>query len=176
MYALASKLSNLPVISLQTGETIAILTRPLIDPGTLELVAYICQTTQAEDSRVLMARDIRQMALDCLIVDSEEELAEIGDIIRVQHLLEQRFTPLGKKVITDLDRHLGRVEDFTVNLESNRLQKIYIKQPFFLAWLGSSLIVDRSQILDVTPHKIIVRDTSVKDTNLATEPVPETRS
>jgi sporulation protein YlmC with PRC-barrel domain len=176
MFTLASRLSGLGIISLQTGETIGVIQAPVIDPAQLLVVAYTCTTARHNKALVLMAQDIRQMALDCLIIDSEEELTELHDIVRLRQFLENPFHLTGKPVITDLGRRLGKVEDFTVHLESHQVQKMYVQQPLLRAWFGSSLIVDRNQIVDVTPAQIIVRDTTEKAPLLAGEPAPETRS
>ena len=176
MYVLASHLKELPVISLQTGETVAMVRQPLIDTATLEISGYICRTANHPAPLVLPVRDIREHAQDCLIIDAEEELAEPNELVRLRPLVEHNFTPIGKAAVTDLGRKLGRVEDFTINLETNRIQKLYIKQSILQSWLGSSLIVDRTQIVDVSLKQIVVRDTTAKAPILAAEPSPAPKS
>lgn len=162
-------------MSLQSGETVATITDLIVDPSNLELVAFRCVSSRSDLSHpLLLARDIRQTALDCLIIDSEEELSEAEDIIRLKNLLELDFTPFHKIVVTDLGRHLGHVEDFTINLDTHRLQKLYVKRPLWRSWLGASLIIDRSQIIDVTTKHFVVRDATLKSSSLVSEPVPET--
>jgi uncharacterized protein YrrD len=175
MYALASKLESLPIISLQTGETIGTIDRPVISPDALSVAAYRCDTP-SHGSLLLLVRDIRQTAPDCIIIDSEDELTAAQDVVRLQTTLEQNYTPLDKPVVTDMGRKLGVVEDFTISLEDSRVQKLYIRQPLFRAWLGSSLIIDRAQIIDVTPHKFMVRDSTTPIVALGAEPSPESHS
>ena len=174
MYSLASKLSSMPIVSLQTGETVASVTRPVIDNANLEVIAYLCQMPKRRELLTLITSDIRQITADCFIIDSEDELAETEDIVRIRHLLIQNYTPLGKHVVTDLNRQLGRIDDYTINLESHRIQKLYIRPSLLRFWLGSSVIIDRTQIIDVTPRQIVVRDTAVTAPLLPTEPAPET--
>lgn len=174
MYVLASSLTKLPILSLQTGEPVGHLQQAIIDIASLELVAYSCQTGVRAPHIVLMVRDIRQLAPDCVIIDSEDELVEADDIVRVRNLLNAGFQPIGRPVITDLGRWLGTVEDYTVNIESSRIQKLYLKQPLFRAWFGGSLIVDRAQIIDITPRHIVVHDTTNKVPTLTSETIPET--
>jgi sporulation protein YlmC with PRC-barrel domain len=176
MYVLASQLSSLPVVSLQSGETVATVLRPLIDAGRLDVLAYHCLIPRQEQSLILLVRDIREHAVDCLIIDSEEELTQAEDLVRLSAALEQDFSPLGKSAVTDLGRRVGRIEDYTINLDTNQVQKLYVKQSIFQSWHGSSLIVDRSQIVDVTPRQIIVRDTTSQAPLLAAEPLPKSNS
>lgn len=162
-------------MSLQTGETVAVLTNLLIEPGNLELVAFRCEAGRTDLRQpLLLVQDIRQIALDCIVIDSEDELIDADDIVRLKNLLAENFTLQNKPVITDLGRRLGHVEDYTINLETSRLQKLYVKRPLWRSWLGASLIIDRSQIVDITPRHILVRDTTIKSPALAAEPVPET--
>jgi sporulation protein YlmC with PRC-barrel domain len=176
MQAPASQMQSLPVISLQTGEAVALTESPLIDIGRLEIVAYRCESARNRSHLLLLARDIRQLATDCIIIDNEEELVEPGDIVRLHDLLESNYNPLDKTVVSDTGRKLGHVEDYTINLETSRVQKLHVRPSLFRAWMGSNLIIDRSQILDITPKVITVRDATVKAPALATEPLPETPS
>ncbi|HSX03082.1 MAG TPA: hypothetical protein VLI05_07305 [Candidatus Saccharimonadia bacterium] len=120
-----------------------------------------------------MSQDIRQMALDCAIVDAEDELTELGDVIRLNRFLNDDFSPRGATVITDLGRHLGRVEDYTINLDTSRVQKLYVRRLASLLWFSSNLTIDRAQILDITAKQIVVRDTTAKAASLMPEPTPE---
>ncbi len=174
MYSLASKLASLPIVSLQTGEAVASVIRAVIDSSNLEVIAYLCEVPKQAELLTLITQDIRQITPDCFIIDSEDELAETGDIVRIRHLLEQNYTPLGKLVVTDLNRHLGRIDDYTINLDSHRIQKLYVRPSLLRFWLGATVIVDRTQIIDVTPRQIVVRDTAVTASLMPTEPTPET--
>lgn len=173
MYILASALQDLPVISLQTGENIAIAREPVVDPQTLSIMAMVCELTKRGAKKILMMRDARQVAQDCLIVNSEDELTEPEDVVRLQPLLTNRFNPISRGVVTDLGRKLGVIEDYTINLDTMELQKLYIRQSIFRSWLGGSLIIDRSQIVDVTGRQIVVRDTTVVAPILPAEQAPD---
>jgi sporulation protein YlmC with PRC-barrel domain len=177
MYGQASQMQSLPVISLQTGEVVAVTRLPVIDISTLDIQAYRCESMRTKQSLILMARDIRQLAADCLIVDTEEELMEPTDIIRLQAMLKADYNPLDKAVVSDTGRKLGHVEDYTINLETNCVQKLQVRQSILRSWLGTtSLVVDRSQIIDVTPKLITVRDATVNAPIMQSEPVPESPS
>jgi len=176
MYALASKLASLPIISLQTGEAVAWTKQPLIDITKLEIIAFECNAPQHRRPLVLMAQDIRQVAADCLIVDSEDELSEPGDIVRLKSLLETKFSPLGKPVVAESGRKLGTVDDYSINLQTSLVQKLHVRQSLLRAWLGTSLAIDRTQIIDVTPHRIVVRDATIETPVMQPGTMPEARS
>lgn len=177
MYALASKLVGLPILSLQNAETLSHITGLVMEPGNLEVLAIRCQpTAEVRRHPVILMRDVRQFAIDCILIDAAETMDEGDEIVRLTPLLEKPWQPVGLAVVTDLRRKVGHVEDFTVNLDSHRLQKLYVRPPLLRSLIGSSLIIDRNQVIDVTPKEIVVRDTvlSMPATSmLAAKPLPE---
>ena len=174
MYAHASKLLGQSVISLQSGEVVAWVNQPVLEIGNLEMIALSCKSPHQKGQLMLMARDIRQFATDCVIVDSEDELTNPTEIVRLKSSLKHPYSPLDKLVVADTGRKLGVVGDYTINLETNRVQKLYVRKPLFHAWLGSNLIIDRTQIIDITPHRITVRDSTVSSPILAPDTFPGT--
>ncbi|GAC1370667.1 MAG: hypothetical protein NVSMB39_3720 [Candidatus Saccharimonadales bacterium] len=120
-----------------------------------------------------MTSDIRQYAADCIIIDDEDQLTEPEDIVRLGGNPRDPYSPLKKIVVADTGRKLGIVDDYSINLETNRVQKLYVKPNFWHAWTSSSMVIDRTQIIDVTPDKITVRDATVTDTILSQDPMPE---
>lgn len=163
MYILASQLKNLPIISLQTGETITQVHSLIIEMERLEIVAVSCAAMKEHIAPILMVRDIRQIASDCIIIDSEEDIGSAEDVVRLKEPLLASYSPIGSSVISHMQRPIGKVEDFTINSESLKLQKLYIRQPIWRSWLGSSLIIAREQILDVKPNQITVREATVEN-------------
>jgi sporulation protein YlmC with PRC-barrel domain len=173
MNMLESRLTGQPVISLQTGQQVARLHEPLVTVGKLELIAFTCRTSRSEPTLLLMAGDVRQYAPDCIIVDDEDTLTDPADIVRLTADLKDRYSPLGKPVFADSGRKLGNVEDYELNLEKNCVQKIHVGQPFWASWFNPPLQIDRSQILDVTPSRITVRDATEMNPVMSPDSIPE---
>lgn len=158
MYVLASQLLRLPIISLQTGETEASVKSIIIEMSKLEIVAIGCTAIKDFNEPIILVRDIRQLASDCLIVDSRDDISSAEDIVRIKDPLLLAYTPIGAHVISQMQRPIGKVEDYTINSESLKLQKLYVRQPIWRSWMGSSLIISREQILDVSAKQIVVRE------------------
>ena len=176
MYVLASQLSNLPVISLQTGETVSRVSYLVIEMSKLEIVAVACNKMKEIEDPILMVRDIRQIATDCLIIDTEDDIGSAADVVRLKEPIMAHYSPIGAQVVSHMQRSIGKVDDFTINSESLKLQKLYVRQPIWRSWFGSSLIIAREQILDVTPKQIVVREATVDSTVPLTKPVTPSRS
>lgn len=173
MYILASQLKNLPVMSLQTGQPIATIQRPILNMTSLEVMALRCSVGRARTKEgVILLRDIRQFASDCIIIDSFDEIEDASEIVRLKAAAEQDFDPIGKAVSSESGQKLGRVEDYTINLKTYMLQKLYVHQSLMRSLLFNSLVVDRTQIIDVSLRGFTVRDATVKKPLLERKNMP----
>lgn len=159
MQVFPQQLIGLPVISLQTGSRLATTTGLIVDPDRLLVAALACNA--GKSSLLLLPQDIRQLAPQGILVDSEESLAEPGDIVRVAPLAERNWNPVGIKVVTDMSRPVGKVENYTIAPDQFVIQKLHVRRPVWQSLTGASVIVDRGQVLDVTNHQIVVRDTEM---------------
>ncbi len=174
MYVLGKQLQDLPIISLQTGQTVARSGKPIIDPDKLEIQAFYCLSGLVVQSMaVLLVRDIRQLGRDGILIDSLEEIEDATEIVRLADLIRQRFSPIGLPVLNESGIRLGKVEEYTVKLDGYQIQKLYLKQSVLKNLLLNSLVVDRSQIMEVTVKQIVVRDATVKEPLLGPQPVTQ---
>lgn len=173
MYALESSLNGQPIVSLQTGQVVAEVGSPVLDIATLEVVAFTCHIPRHRGPMLVLTTDIRQYAADCIIIDDEDQITEPEDIVRLGGNPRDPYSPLKKTVVADTGRKLGVVDDYSINLDTNRVQKLYVKPSFWHSWAASSMVVDRTQIIDITPDKITVRDATVTDSLLSPDSVPE---
>jgi hypothetical protein len=173
MYTLASQLVELPIMSLQLGLPIARPTSLIINPTTLEVMAMGCKPLQGnEDEGVVLLRDVRQFANDCIIIDGLDEIEQLDDIVRLRELGRHRFNPVDKLVVDESGQRLGKVEDYTINLKTFLVQKLYVHQSLMKSILFNNLVIDRTQIIDVTPKRFTVRDASTHQPLLQAKSLP----
>jgi uncharacterized protein YfaS (alpha-2-macroglobulin family) len=121
---------------------------------------------------VILVRDVRQFASDCIIIDSFDEIEDAKEIVRLREAAERDFDPVGKVVVNESSHRLGKVEDYTINLKTYMLQKLYVHQSLMKSILFNNLVIDRTQIIDITPKQFTVRDASIKEPILNAKPVP----
>jgi uncharacterized protein YrrD len=161
-------------MSLQLGRPIATPVSLIIDPASLEVMAVQCKPLDAHHSDgVILLRDIRQFANDCMIIDGLDEIENLADIVRLQGVAGQHFNPINNLVVNESGQRLGRVEDYTINLRTFLVQKLYIHQSLFKSILFNNLVIDRTQIIDVTPKRFTVRDASAREPLLQTKALPQ---
>lgn len=158
MLIVASRLLNLPVMGLQTGSELARTHAPLIDPTTLSVVAYsvdapLLQTAQPTFLRIA---DIRELSDVGFIIDAIDELIALGDVIRIDDLYGLHFTLIGMKVVDEEGRKVGRIYDFTIDVDDFSIQQLSIKRPFMYRLTDPELLVHRSQIIEVNGETIVI--------------------
>lgn len=159
MLRLSETLLNRPVLSLRTGSQIASTTAtPIINPDNLKIEGFYCFGTGDKNAKVLLYQDIRDIIPQGFVVDDYNVLSEPQELVRLQKLMQIGFNPLGKQVITVSKEKIGKISDYATEVETMYIQKIYVSQSILKSFTGGNLGIDRSQIHEITPRKIIVQD------------------
>jgi uncharacterized protein YrrD len=160
MLILGSRITNTAVMSLQTGTRIGQAVRPIIDPATLMIFAYEIEgPLLTQHPSFLRTVDIREMGPVGMIVDSSDELVGLDDVIKLQELYELRFAMVGMTVIDDARHKLGKVEDYTVETGDFVIQQMSIKRGIIRGITDTSLLIHRSQIVEINDKSIVVKST-----------------
>lgn len=162
MLQLANSITNMPVMSLRTGGMIATAERPIINPNNLKIEGWYCRDQFSKQTLILLAGDIRDIVPQGLAVDDYDVLTEPEELIRLKEILEINFEVIGKPVVSDSKRRIGKVNDYALDAKSFYIQKLYVAQPVYKNFAGGQLSVDRTQIIEITPRQITVRDVEEK--------------
>ena len=154
-----SKLLNTPVLSVQDSGRIATISSAIVDPDTLKIIAFrVYGAVNDEGGNVLDAKSIREYSNFGMVIDSRDELVSDSDIIKIQKAIELNFNPIGLKVETKKGSKLGKVLDYAVTNDNFTIQQLIVKRPTIKSFLDPELIIPRSEIVEITDYKIIVRD------------------
>jgi sporulation protein YlmC with PRC-barrel domain len=149
-------------MSLQTGAEIARTDRPIIDPRQLTIVAFYCQGPKLDvDPAVLHIDDIREYGSLGFIVDSADNLMSPNDLVRLQQVLNFNFALEGKQVVEETGRKVGKVSNFTVDTRSFYITQLEVQQGFMHSLTMASVLIGRTQIVEITDKKIIVRSATI---------------
>lgn len=175
MLILASQIQDAPILSIRNGHPVAMAGKMLINADKLEVAAVFCKSPGWRgDNHVLLLRDIREYSRSGIIIDSLEDIEDIGEIIRLGDVMERNYQIVGKHVVTEGGHKLGKVEDYSVDTVSNRIQKIYIKPSLLKNLMVNNLVIDRANIIKADDDKITVSDASLKTpTKVEAAPMPQ---
>ena len=157
---MSKSLYNRPVMSLRSGGQIATAAEPIINPHNLKILGWWCGGP-GKSSLVLLTEDVREVMPQGFAINDEAELSRPEDLTRHREILNIRFKLIDKSVKSK--RHkLGKVNDFSYN-DGMFVQKLYVSPSLRKIFSSEdTLIIDRSQILEVTDNYILVKDTEIK--------------
>ncbi|MBA3757400.1 hypothetical protein H0X09_00835 [Candidatus Saccharibacteria bacterium] len=162
MLRMSGSLRNQPVLSLHSGTQIAVALEPIINPHNLKILGWWCKSP-GNGQLVLLAENLREIDANGLIVNDVDELTAPEDLVRHREVLDIRFQLLDKPVKTK-NQKLGKVSDYSYN-DGLFVQKLYVVRSLIKVFSSEdTVIVDRTQILEVTDHHILVRDNEIHAT------------
>lgn len=171
MLKLSDAFISLPVISLRTGAAIGKTLQPLINPNNLKIEAWYCSSIYSKQAVLLPVQEIREISKLGVAVNDHESLTEPEDLIRLQKLIKIQFNPIGKQVITESRKKLGKVEDYAVDLDSMYIVNLYVSQRSLKSFTNPPLTVNRLQIVEITDKRIVIKDIENVKPISATAPI-----
>jgi sporulation protein YlmC with PRC-barrel domain len=159
-----SNMIGASVMSLQTGQPLAKLDAPIIDPHNLKIVAFYVSGPLVDISpAVVFAEDIREFGELGAIVDSSDNILSPEGMVRLGEVIGYNFA-LNNIWVVDERRHkLGRVEDYTLNPDNFLVQQLYLKPTLVKSFSVAHLTVSRDQIVAIDNQKITVKSPTVKE-------------
>ncbi len=172
MLQLSESLKNRAVLSLRTGGVIGHTLTPIINPNNLKIEGFFCQDRFSKDRLVLLTQDIRDQPARGYIVNDHDVLSDPKDLVRLQEILKLNFELSEKPVFTSAKKRLGRVTDYALDNQTMYIQKLYVGQNLLKSFSGGQLSIDRSQIVEITPRRIIVNDPLQGKPSAVGAPVP----
>ncbi len=145
-------------MSLRTGGEIATIIGPIINPDNLKIEGFYCEDRYDKKQLVLPFQDIREILPQGYVVNDHEVLVDPEELIRLKDVIALDFELIGKQVVTVSKQKVGKVSDYATETETMMIQKVYVAQSVFKSFTGGSLSVDRNQIQEITPRRIIISD------------------
>lgn len=154
----SQRFENIPVMSLQTGGRLARAKKALIDPRNLSIIAYeLDGSSLSEHPSFLRIADVRELSNLGLIVDSSDEFVGLDDVIKVKEVYDLHFELIGKLVRDEKKHRLGKVISYAVEPGSFLIKQIAVKRPILKSFNDTELLIDRTQIVEVSDEAIIVK-------------------
>ena len=159
MLQLSQTLIGRPVMSLRTGTAVATTISAIFNPNNLKIEGFYVQDSfDSKKKLILLCQDIREIIPQGIVINDHEVLGESDELVRLKEVLEIGFELVGMPVQTEGKSKLGKVNDYATDTSSMFVQKIYVSQSIMKSFSGGALSVDRSQIIEISSSKIIIKD------------------
>ena len=128
MLKLSESLVGRPVMSLRTGQPVARTMAAIFNPNNLKIEGFYCQDKFSNKELVLLYQDIRDVIPQGLVVNDHDVLAEPQELVRLKNVMDIGFELIGKQVVTTGKERLGKVTDYSTEVETMYVQKIYVSR------------------------------------------------
>lgn len=155
---LSQTLLGQPVLSLRSGTPVAVITTALINPNNLHIDGFYCQDNANRETLILLPQDVRDVIPQGIVINDHDVLAEPNDLVRLAPIIRLQFELIGQRVVDTTGRYIGRVNDYAIDIASLYIQRIYVTQSIIRNFSGGSLGIERTQIVEITPKKIVVSE------------------
>ena len=153
-----------PVMSLQTGAEIARVKTILLDPRNLVVIGYELEGKMLDEHpSFLRVDEIREFGTLGFIVDSSDDFVGLEDVIKVREVYDFHFELIGLDVIEQTGTKLGKVHGYTVDPSAYAVQQLIVRRPLLKSFTDTELTIHRSQIVEVSDTKVVVRSAAHKD-------------
>ncbi len=159
MLQLSKSLIDRPVMSLRTGTQVGTTVSAIINPDNLKIEGlYVLDGLSKNRQLILLNQDIRDTIAQGIVINDHDVLVDASDLVRLKEILEIGFELIGKQVVTENKVKLGKVNDFATDTSSMFIQKLYVTQSMLKSFSNGALSVDRSQIIEITNSKIVIKE------------------
>lgn len=157
-------------MSLRTGGRVATAINPLINPHNLKVEGWYCEDVFNKEILILLVKDIRDFIPQGIAIDDYDVLSDPKELVRLQEVVELDFEVIGKPVVTNQKRRMGKVSDYALDMNSMLIQKLYVSRPVYKSVTEGQLSIDRTQIIEITNRRVVVRDVEEKVSSPAPAP------
>ena len=158
MLQLSGTMMNRQILSLRTSAPIARITGTIINPDNLKIEGFYCDEPSSKDPKVLLYQDIRDVLPQGVVVDDYDALTDPAELVRLKKILELEFELLNLPVETVSHDKVGKVSDYAFETATMYIQKVYVSQSILKSLTSGTLSVDRTQIHEITPKRVIIND------------------
>lgn len=135
----------------------------IINPNNLKVEGWFATDLGNKKRVILLSQDVREILTQGFVVNDHDALTPRDELVRLNDLLKHEFTLIGKQVVTTSKQKLGKVGDYAFEKNAFFIQKLYVSQSIIKSFTGGSLVIDRTQIVEISHKRITVSDATIKE-------------
>ncbi len=168
MQRLSNNYIDRSILSLRTGGVIGVAVTPIINPNNLKIEGWYAINHFEKGDFILPSIEIRDFIAKGLVVNDHDSLTQPDDMVRMKDVINLKFDLIGKSVVSENKKRLGKIVDYSVEEESYYIQKLYVSPSLLKGLTKEQVLIDRNQIVEITNKKIIVQDPTIRSGSRAT--------
>ena len=161
MQKFASDFAKNKVILRQEGMVAGEVEEVIINPENGDFLGLVIGRRGKKKKLALSEKDIIGVSNGFVLVRGAGSLGDLDEIIRIKNARDQKISIEHNRVYTLSNIFLGRVSDYSIDLVSGKLSRLYV-QPWAISKIASQHIIDAKRIVSIKKNRITVEDAVVK--------------
>ncbi len=173
MQILRSQIIGRHIFTIQGGYDMAIISNSYIQIKDLNIIVFQVSLTRAsKQPHYLLPTDIRQITTQRLLIDHDDKLSLADELVRLTDTIKTPFLLINLIVETVSGKKLGKIVDYSFDDQFFVIKKLYVSVRIWDKVFTDQLIIDRNDIVDVIPKKVVVRDGYIRNKQTITNALP----
>ncbi len=163
MQKLFSEFNKTLVISRQEKTAIGFLKNVILNPENGKAVGISFETPDRDNMTLVASTSaIVGTGLNFIMIDKIDSVGSPDEIIRVKEILDKGIELIDSKVIDEDGRNMGRVNNYSINLKTLRLRRLYVLSSSLIKLIAKEIIIPEEDIIKIEKNKITVRSGKIK--------------
>lgn len=163
MQKLASEFERTAIATKREKAVLGFLKDIILNPETGDAIGLLFYVAGAKGRKMVAnSTDIAGVGANFIMIESADSASPPDEIIRIKEVLDKDIKIVGSYVADEDGRHLGKVRDWSVNLKTMRLERLYVTSSGLVKIFAQDLIIPANDIVKIEKDKITVRSGSVK--------------
>lgn len=144
--------SKMSVGALEESSMVGKVYRLAIDPLEQKLIGFSVKTGgYFSKIYIVSMMDVVDIDKNGVVINSKSSMLDRGEVVRIDDILEKKFSIIGLRIVDKKGAKIGRVQDAVVDTTTGDIVRIYSSS------FASRRIFERSQIEEITFFEVVVK-------------------
>jgi len=163
MQKLASEFEKTTIITKQERTVLGSLKDIILNPETGSAIGLSFYVNGSKNKEMVVnTSDITGVGTNFIMIESVANVSPPDEIIRIKEALDKDIKIIDSKVVDEDERNLGQATDYSINLKTMKLERLYVTSSSLVKILAHDLIIPANDIISIEKDRITVRAGSVK--------------
>lgn len=149
----SDEIFGLPVFSIREGKEVGKVRDAIIDRSAMKVTAFLVEDIAWYGPKILTFKKLQSLGDDALIIESENQLAELKEATHLGEFLDRDLKIIKKKVVSDTGKLIGDISGFQIDVQTGKLGACEIKQ---YAAPGKVKVIPIEKVLSIGPDVLVI--------------------
>lgn len=158
------KILSLPIFSLQEGQRVGHV-RSLVVNAKLKSIAALVVDPQGffQDQRIIPFSRVSNIGDDAITVTTGSQAEKAASLPNIMGLIKERTMIIGLRVVTDMGKALGLVEEYYIDIETGNIVELEISGGRIEGFFTGRVRLKVEDIMTIGKDAVVVRHETLEN-------------